>query len=105
MPQQTPRSEKKATARKAATEPRSSTRPEPQSYVAPDPRDASLAPPAAGEVDELPEDDPVDDTFGEVQMGADRNMIPGKDAVLTTQGRKTMHANRERLRSPVRGRR
>ena len=74
-----------------------STRPEPGSYVAPDARDATLAPPASGQVgDYADEGDPFDERFGEVQMGGTRNNIPNKDAAFP-QGRKTVAGNRARI--------
>ena len=75
--------------------------PEPHSYAAPDARDATLAPPAAGEVGEYADEgDPIDPQIGEIQMGGDRNNIPNKDQALP-QGRKTVEANRARFkRSP-----
>ena len=70
--------------------------PEPQTYVAPDARDATLAPPAAGEVGEYADEgDPIEQ-LGEVQMGGDRNNIPNKDQAFP-QGRKTVEANRARF--------
>jgi hypothetical protein len=112
MPHQNPQSEK-ATAQNAATGPqeprvqgahgpesRHSVRPEPQSYVAPDSRDATLAPPASGEVgDYADEGDSFEERFGEVQMGANRtNPVKASNAVAP-QGPKTTRANKERLRS------
>lgn len=84
--------------------------PEPQSYVAPDARDASLAPPAGGEVMEVGDlvagGEPLDVDLGEVQMGGDRVKVPpGKDNAIQPQGRKTARANRERLKNPMGGRR
>jgi hypothetical protein len=71
--------------------------PEPQTYVAPDARDATLAPPAAGEMGEYADEgDPIEPELGEVQMGGDRNNIPRKD-VASPQGRKTMEGNRARV--------
>jgi hypothetical protein len=71
--------------------------PEPQTYVAPEARDATLAPPAAGEVGEYADEgDPIEPQFGEVQMGGDRNNIPNKDQTFP-QGRKTVQANRARV--------
>lgn len=109
MAHQTPHASK-ATAQNAATEPAAprvqgahgseaahSTRPEPGAYVASDARDASLAPPASGEVGDYADDgDPFDERFGEVQMGGDRNNIANKDAAFP-QGRKTVEGNRARV--------
>lgn len=108
MAHQTPNSTK-ATAQNAATEPQAprvqgahepesahSARPEPATYVAPDARDATLAPPASGEVgDYADEGDPFDERFGEVQMGGDRRNAPVKDNAQ--QGRKTVEGNRARV--------
>jgi len=68
--------------------------PEPHSYAAPDARDATLAPPAAGEVGEYADEgDAIEPELGEIQMGGTRNNIAGKDQAFP-QGRKTMEANR-----------
>lgn len=100
----------KAAAKNAATDPvapqvpgahpetpREPVGPEPQTYVAPDAWDATLAPPAAGEVGEYADEgDPIEPQLGEVQMGGDRNNIPTKDETFP-QGRKTVEANRARV--------
>jgi hypothetical protein len=72
--------------------------PEPHSYAAPDARDATLAPPASGEVgDYADEGDAIEPPLGEVQMGGNRNNISSKDQAFP-QGRKTMEANRARFK-------
>ena len=74
----------KATAQNAATDPiapndqargqHASARPEPRSYAAEDVKDATLAPPAAGEVaDYMDEGEALE---GELQSGANRTNIP-----------------------------
>jgi hypothetical protein len=64
------------------------SRPEPASYAAPDWRDASLAPPASGEVtDFFDEGEPS----GGMQQGADRTRTPEHDT--QHQGEKTRAAN------------
>jgi hypothetical protein len=111
MPHQNPQSPK-ATAQNAATEPqaplvqgagperREPTRPEPQSYVASDSREATVAPPASGELgDYADEGDAFDERFGEVQMGGNRTNPVKTPNDASLQGRKTFQANKERLRS------
>jgi hypothetical protein len=99
---------KKPAAENAATDPVApqvpgskaplTDRPEPRSYAAPDPADATLAPPASGEVGEFADEgDPIDPRFGEVQMGGNRNNIASKD-LASPQGRKTVEANRAKLK-------
>jgi hypothetical protein len=111
MPHQTPQSDK-ATAQNAATEPTAprvqgaqapesshSLRPEPSTYVAPDSRDATLAPPASGEVGDYADDgDPFEERFGEVQMGSSRTNSVKTSNAIAPQGPKTTQANKERLR-------
>ena len=70
--------------------------PEPHTYAAPDARDATLAPPAAGEVGEYADEGDEIEQLGEVQMGGDRHNIANKDQALP-QGRKTVEANRARF--------
>lgn len=111
MPHQNPQSAK-ATAQNAATEPQAprvqgagpesleQTRPEPQSYVASDSRDATLAPPASGEVgDYADEGDSFDERYGEVQMGGNRTNPVKTPNDYSLQGPKTFRANKEKLRS------
>lgn len=119
MPHQNSQSEK-ATTQNAAPEPQAprapqgapgpetgqSLRPEPQSYVAPDARDATLAPPASGEVgDYADEGDPIDERYDEVQMGGTRTNPVKTANAIAPQGPKTVQANKERLRSHDRRRR
>jgi hypothetical protein len=99
---------KKPAAQNAATDPTApqtagsnaprSDRPEPKSYTAPDARDATLAGPASGEVGEYADEgDPIDPRYAEVQTGGDRNNIASKD-IASPQGRKTVEANRAKLK-------
>ena len=107
MPHQNPGSSK-ATAQNAVTDPSApndqareqhrSVRPDPRNYVAADVADASLAPPAAGEVaDYMDEGDALGDEG--MQLGRDRTARPGRTEAARGQGRKTIEGNRERARS------
>jgi hypothetical protein len=70
-------------------------RPEPRTYAAPDVADATLAPPAAGEIpDYLDEGEPLSDAFGETQQGADRTLRE-VHRHRTSQGPKTTRAKRQ----------
>jgi hypothetical protein len=95
----------KATAQNAATDPiapndegreqNAAVRPEPRTYVAEDHKDASLAPPAAGEVaDYMDEGDALD---GEVHSGADRTNVPAHSRD-DGQGPKTTRAIRDQIK-------
>lgn len=94
-----------ATAQNAAADPQAprdtplaqDRRPEPRAYAAPDVQDASLAPPAAGEVADFQDDG--DDLGGEaVQQGATHSNRPGRTEALDQQGPKTQAANRDIVR-------
>jgi hypothetical protein len=99
MPHQTPHAPN-ATAQNAATdrqmpndqarEQHRSVSPDPRSYAAPDVADATLAPPAAGEVGDYADEG---EPSGGMQQGADRRRIPEKD-VQYPQGGKTQRAQR-----------
>jgi len=103
MPHQTPHSPS-ATSQNAATDRQPpndqargqhrSVRPDPQSYVAPDYADASLAPPAAGEVGDYA--DEGDPSMG-AQQGGTRTRVPEKEASYS-QGPKTHAAQRDAAR-------
>ena len=72
-------------------------RAEPRSYTARDSADASLAPPAAGEVADL--DAEGEDLDGvSVQQGRTNANRPEKTEAQRGQGPKTIEANRERLK-------
>lgn len=103
MPHQTPQSPK-ATAQNAATEPTApndrareqhrSVRPEPRAYAAPDVGDASLAPPAAGEVGDYADEGEALGAPG-MQQGRTHAGRPIKTEAEAGQGRKTRQANRD----------
>ena len=97
----------KATAQNAATDPiapndqargqHASARPEPRSYAAEDVKDATLAPPAAGEVaDYMDEGEALE---GELHSGATRTNIPAHSRNDGHHGPKTTKALREQLKS------
>ena len=97
-----------ATAQNAATDPvapndpgreqSAAVRNEPRSYVAADAKDASLAPPAAGEVaDYMDEGDAL--AADDVQQGSDHRNRPARTEAMDAQGPKTVAGNRERLKS------
>lgn len=103
MPHQSPQSSK-ATAQNAATEPHvpndqareqhQSVRPEPRSYAAPDVADATVAPPAAGEIgDYYDEGDALGDAG--VQYGQTHTRRPVKTEADRGQGQKTRAANKQ----------
>ena len=94
-----------ATAQNAATDPvTASDRPqeggahsEARSYVATNASDASLAPPAAGEVsDVMDEGDAL--SADNVQQGSTHANRPERTEKQTGQGPKTTQANREQLK-------
>jgi hypothetical protein len=96
----------KATAQNAATDPAApndqargehvSARPEPRSYAASDVEDATLAPPASGEVaDYMDEGEALE---GELQSGANRTNIPAHSRADDHHGPKTTKAIREQLK-------
>jgi hypothetical protein len=98
----------KATAQNAATDPAApndqareqnrSVDPEPRSYVAADVKDATLAPPAAGEVaDYMDEGDAIG--AESVQEGRSHTVRPVRTEAERGQGPKTRSANRARVRS------
>ena len=67
--------------------------PEPRSYAAPDVRDSTLAPPAAGEVaDFMDEGDPID--ADDVQLGGTNRNRPRNTEMDLGQGPKTRAGNR-----------
>ena len=90
-----------ATSQNAANEPdapndqgrdqNASARPEPKSYTAAGQADASLAPPAAGEVSDYADDG--DALGGEVQQGATHANRPDRTEARTGQGPKTREGN------------
>jgi hypothetical protein len=105
MPHQTPDSSK-ATSQNSATEPtmpsdgrepRDQVRDEPRSYVAADSRDASLAPPAAGEIGDFADEG---DALGadDVQLGGTNTRRPEVTEVHRGQGPKTREANKRIVR-------
>jgi hypothetical protein len=80
-----------------AREEHASVHPEPRSYAAPDVADASLAPPAAGEVaDYMDEGEALE---GELQSGANRTNIPAHSRDDGHHGPKTTRALRDQNRS------
>lgn len=80
-----------------AVEQNASVRPEPRTYAAPDVADATLAPPAAGEMSDYADDG--DDLGGAaVQQGGDRGDRPRKTEADFGQGPKTLAANRRLAR-------
>ena len=86
-------SQNDAAPKDAAREDHRSVRSEPRSYVAPEVVDASLAPPAAGEMpDYLDEGDPLADAGA--QQGGDRTLREAH-AHREFQGPKTTRANRQ----------
>ncbi|WP_396593940.1 hypothetical protein [Brevundimonas sp. R86498] len=96
----------KTTAQNAATDPiqpndqargqHVSARPEPDRYAAPDVKDSTLAPPAAGEVaDYMDEGEAVE---GEVHSGANRTNIPAHSRDDAHHGEKTQRAIEEQLK-------
>jgi hypothetical protein len=81
-----------------AREQQRSLRPEPRSYAAPDVADASLAPPAAGEIaDYMDEGEALGDPG--LQQGRNKTNRPGRTEMARGQGRKTRAANRQTIRS------
>jgi hypothetical protein len=94
-----------ATSQNAATDPAKqgdqgdgqASRPEPRSYAAVDGSDASLAPPAAGEVaDGMDEGEAL--AADDIQQGGTNRNRPGRTENQTPQGPETVAANRERLK-------
>lgn len=98
----------KATSQNAATDPvgpgdqtaagGEQRRPEPSSYAAPDVADATLAPPAAGEVADFMDEG---DALGadDVQLGSTNRSRPRDTDRDSGQGPQTRQANREQARS------
>lgn len=81
-----------------AREQHASVRPEPRSYAAPEVGDATLAPPAAGEVaDYMDEGDPLG--ADDVQQGANHLNRPARTEKLRGQGPKTRAGNRNRVKT------
>lgn len=71
---------------------------EPKSYAASDVKDASLAPPAAGEIaDAMEEGDDLEGAAA--QQGRTHANRPGKTEAQAGQGPKTVEGNRQRLRN------
>lgn len=96
-----------ATAQNAATDPRqpndraveehASIRPAPDAYAAPDVKDATVAPPGAGEMaDYMDEGDPLDGD--EFHTGRTRTNVAAHSRNIDQQGPKTVQANRQRLK-------
>ena len=94
-----------ATRQNAATDPAKQgdqgdghePRQEPRSYAAPDALDASLAPPAAGEIaDEMDEGEAL--AADDMQQGATNRNRPDRTEKQSPQGPETVAANRERLK-------
>jgi hypothetical protein len=97
-----------ATAQNAATDPvgpgdqsqagGESRRPEPRSYAAPDARDSTLAPPAAGETADFMDEG---DALGadDVQQGSTHANRPERTEKLDQQGPKTRAGNRNIVRT------
>jgi hypothetical protein len=96
-----------ATAQNAATDPRqpndraveehAAVRPAPDAYAAPDVRDATVAPPAAGEMaDYMDEGDALDGD--EFHTGRTRTNVAAHSRNVDQQGPKTVQANRQRLK-------
>ena len=97
-----------ATAQNAATDPVGPgdqtqaggvpRRPEPRSYAAPDARDSSLAPPAAGETADFMDEG---DALGadDVQQGSTHANRPARTEKLDQQGPKTRAGNRNIVRT------
>lgn len=104
MPHQNP-SSATATAQNAATDPvapdtrggRQQRQGEPRAYAAADVRDASLAPPAAGEIADTMDEGEALAADG-AQQGGDHTNRPYRTEVQSDQGPKTKEANRERLK-------
>ncbi len=72
--------------------------PEPHSYAAPDGRESTLAPPAAGEMaDFMDEGDPID--ADDVQLGGTNRNRPRQTEIDVGQGPKTRAGNRNRLKT------
>lgn len=72
--------------------------PEPHTYTAGDVREATLAPPAAGEVaDFMDEGDPLD--AENVQLGGTHRDRPRTTEIDTGQGPKTRAGNRQKVRT------
>jgi len=101
-------SSSKATAQNAATDPgappsdqaregQRSAHPEPRRYAAPDVADATLAPPAAGEVAEYMDEGEPLAAAGE-QFGRNHTRRPGRTEAKRQQGPKTRAANRRIVR-------
>ena len=95
-----------ATSQNAATDPAKHgdqgqgqvSRAEPRSYAAADWSDASLAPPAAGEVaDEMDEGEAL--AANDIQQGGTNRNRPDRTEKKSSQGPETVAANRERLKS------
>ena len=73
-------------------------RPEPRSYAAPDARESTLAPPAAGEVADFMDEG---DALGadDVQQGSTHANRPARTEKLDQQGPKTRAGNRNIVRT------
>jgi len=94
-----------ATSQNAATDPAGQgdkgdhrdSRSEPRSYAAADWSDASLAPPAAGEVaDDMDEGEALE--ADDVQQGGTNRNRPERTEKQSPQGPETVAANRERVK-------
>ena len=72
-------------------------RDEPRAYAAPDAKDATLAPPAAGETADFM-DEGHDLEGGATQQGRTHSNRPDATEAQSGQGPKTTAANRERLK-------
>jgi hypothetical protein len=96
----------KATAQNAATDPiqpndkgreqHASIKPEPKTYAAPDVKDSTLAPPAAGEVADYMDEGGATD--GELHSGATRTNIPAHSRNDEHHGDKTNAAIQKQLK-------
>ena len=77
---------------------------EPRSYAAPDVRESTLAPPAAGEVADFMDEG---DALGadDVQQGSTHANRPARTENLDQQGPKTRAGNRQRVRTGTADRR
>jgi hypothetical protein len=104
MPHQIPHAPN-ATAQNAATDKQApndqardqhrSARPDPDDYAARSWEDASLAPPAAGEVGDYADEG---DPSGGMQQGADRTKVPEKN-IQYGQGKRTLEEERRTMDS------
>ena len=78
--------------------------PEPRAYAAPDVADSTLAAPAAGEMATFSDEGDALN-LDDMQMGANHTRRPIATEAKHGQGPKTLHANRDRVKSgsPDRG--